>query len=276
MWRSSRPTSGAPTTPTCCDAAGHSSTLSIGTANRKVGRMRVVDYVVIGGGSAGCVIAGRLSEDPGRSVLLLEEGPRDLSPYIHLPVTYYKTAQGNLLARYLWETGPDHAGVAQPNFAQARVLGGGSSVNAMVYIRGVPSDYDSWEAAGATGWSYEGVLPFFKRSEHNERFCNQTHGIDGPVGVSDQRHTHALSKIWVQACQQAGLPYNPDFNSGIQDGCGLYQINTRNGRRSSTAVAYLKPARKRKNLVVKTNCRVSRAVIEKGRAVGVEYLEGGQ
>jgi choline dehydrogenase len=238
--------------------------------------MHVVDYVVIGGGSAGCVIAGRLSEDPGWSVLLLEEGPRDLSPYIHLPVTYYKTAQGNLLARYLWETGPDHAGVAQPNFAQARVLGGGSSVNAMVYIRGVPSDYDSWEAAGATGWSFEDVLPYFKRSEHNERFCNENHGIDGPVGVSDPGHVHRLTKVWLQACQQAGLPYNPDFNSGVQYGCGLYQITTRDGRRSSTSVAYLKPARKRKNLSVKTGMRVLRILLDKGRAVGVEYAHKGQ
>ena len=236
----------------------------------------MVDYIIVGGGSAGCIVAARLSEDPNVTVTLLEEGPRDRNPYIHLPVTYYKTGQGSLLGRYLWETSPDHTGASAPNFVQARVLGGGSSVNAMVYLRGQPDDYDSWEASGAKGWSYDDVLPYFKRSEHNERFCNESHGIDGPVGVSDQRHTHALSKIWVQACQQAGLPYNPDFNSGIQDGCGLYQINTRNGRRSSTAVAYLKPARKRKNLVVKTNCRVSRAVIEKGRAVGVEYLEGGQ
>jgi choline dehydrogenase len=236
----------------------------------------LVDYIVVGGGSAGCVVASRLSEDPEVSVTLLEEGPRDRSPYIHLPVTYYKTGQGSLLGRYLWETAPDHAGVAAPNFVQARVLGGGSSVNAMVYLRGQPADYDSWEASGAKGWSYRDVLPYFKRSEHNDRFCNESHGVDGPVGVSDQRHTHPLTKVWVQACQQAGLPYNPDFNSGVQDGCGLYQINIRNGRRSSTSVAYLKPARKRKNLTIKTNCRVLRVLIEKGRAVGVEYLEGRQ
>jgi choline dehydrogenase len=236
----------------------------------------VVDYIVVGGGSAGCVVAARLSQDPNVSVTLLEEGPRDTSPYIHLPVTYYKTAQGNLLTRYLWETSPGHAGAASPTFVQARVLGGGSSVNAMVYVRGVPEDYDSWESAGATGWGYNGVLPYFKRSEHNDKFCNESHGIDGPVGVSDPAHVHMLTKVWLQACQQAGLDYNADFNSGVQDGCGLYQTNTRNGRRSSTAVAYLRPARKRRNLTVRTGCRVLRVLIEAGRATGVEYLHGSQ
>lgn len=233
----------------------------------------MVDYIVVGGGSAGCVIAARLSENPQASVILLEEGPRDSHPFIHLPVGFYKTSQGNLVEHYPWEPPADYIGAANPTMVQARVLGGGSSVNAMVYLRGQPADYDSWAAGGAQGWAYQDVLPFFKKCEINDRFSNDAHGTDGPLGVSDQRYTHPLTKLWLQACQQAGLAYNADFNSGVQDGCGLYQINAKNGLRSSTSIAYLKPARKRPNLTVKTNCRVLRILIEKGRATGVEYME---
>lgn len=236
----------------------------------------MVQYIVVGGGSAGCVIAARLSEDARASVVLLEEGPRDIDPYIHIPVGFYKTSQGKLVEHYPWEPTSGYTGTPQPSMVQAKVLGGGSSVNAMVYLRGQPADYDSWAAAGAHGWGYQDVLPFFRKCESNDRFSNASHGSDGPLAVSDQQHTHTLAKVWLQACQQAGLDFNPDFNSGVQDGCGLYQINARNGLRSSTAVAYLKPARSRRNLKVKTNCRVLRILIEHGRAVGVEYLEKGQ
>jgi choline dehydrogenase-like flavoprotein len=231
-------------------------------------------YIVIGGGSAGCVVAARLSEDKASSVVLLEEGPRDWNPYIHFPVTYYRTSRGRLLNRYEWDSGAQKPGAPAPTMVQARVLGGGSSVNAMVYVRGVPEDYAQWEVNGAVGWGYQDVLPYFRRSEHNERFCNEEHGIDGPLGVSDQRFTHPLTKVWLQACQQAGIHCNPDFNSGNQEGCGLYQINTREGRRSSAAVAYLRPAEKRDNLSVRTNCRVLRILFENKKAVGVEYLHG--
>lgn len=236
----------------------------------------MVDYVVVGGGSAGCVVAARLSEDASLKVVLFEEGPRDTSPYIHLPVTYYKTGQGNLVERYPWEPGEEYLGAANPTMVQARILGGGSSVNGLVYIRGQKADYDGWEAQGARGWSYENVLPYFRRSESNSRFANDSHGTDGPLAVSDQEYTHPLTKIWLQACQQAGLDFNDDFNSGKQDGCGLYQITTREGRRSSAATAYIRPARKRRNLQVMTNCRVTRIIIENGRAVGVEYLKNGR
>ncbi|QJP14230.1 NAD(P)-binding protein [Starkeya sp. ORNL1] len=235
----------------------------------------MVDYIVVGGGSAGCVTASRLSEDPGVSVVLIEQGPRDWNPYIHMPVTYYKTAKGNLLSRYTLAPVKQQGNIT-PTMVQGRVLGGGSSVNAMVYIRGCPQDYDGWVAAGADGWSYREVLPFFKRAEDNERFSNEAHGTGGPLGVSDQRYTHPLTKAWLKACQEAGLPFNPDFNSGSQAGCGLYQLTTRDGRRSSAAVAYLHPAEKRRNLTVKTSQQVTRIVIEKGRAVGVEYVEGGR
>ncbi len=232
------------------------------------------DYIVVGGGSTGCVIASRLSENPDVSVLLLEEGPRDRSPYIHIPGAYYKTAQGPLLKRIAWEPTAEQERVETPTMVQARVLGGGSSVNAMIYIRGVPSDYEHWVEMGAEGWGYADVLPYFKRAEDNNRFCNDVHGVGGPLGVSDVDYIHPLTRAWLQACQQAGLPYNPDFNSGDPAGCGLYQITARNGRRSSAAVAYLKAARKRSNLRIETGCTVTRVIIENGRAVGVECARG--
>lgn len=234
------------------------------------------DYIVVGGGSTGCVIASRLSEDEDVRVALLEEGPTDYSPYIHIPGTYYKTAQGSLLKRLAWDAGPELGRNVQQTMVQARVLGGGSSVNAMIYIRGVPSDYQQWVDSGADGWSYDDVLPYFKRSEDNNRFCNEVHSVGGPLGVSDIDNIHPLTRGWLQACQQSGMPYNPDFNSGNQAGCGLYQITAKNGRRSSAAVAYLKPAKGRRNLQVVTRTMVSRIIVENGKAVGVEYIRNGQ
>ncbi|WP_426239258.1 GMC family oxidoreductase [Pararhizobium sp. DWP1-1-3] len=236
--------------------------------------LNTFDYIVVGGGSTGCVVASRLSEDPAVNVLLLEEGPRDRSPYIHIPGAYYKTAQGPLLKRIPWEPMAEQERTETPTMVQARVLGGGSSVNAMIYIRGVPSDYEQWAAMGADGWGYADVLPYFKRAEDNNRFSNDVHGVGGPLGVSDVYYIHPLTRAWLQACQQAGLPYNPDFNSGDPTGCGLYQITARDGRRSSAAVAYLKQARKRSNLRIETGCTVTRVIIEKGRAVGVECAKG--
>jgi choline dehydrogenase len=236
----------------------------------------MVDYIVVGGGSAGCVVAARLSEDPAVSVLLIEEGPSDRSPFIHMPVAFYKTAQGNLLARYPWDTNPGHLGPSNPTMVQPRVLGGGSSVNAMVYIRGQKGDYDSWAVTAGSDWGYAETLRYFRKCENNNVFSNQYHGVDGPLAVSDQVYTHPLSKLWLQACQQAGLPWNSDFNGATQFGCGLYQINARNGRRSSAAVAYLKPARKRANLTIRTHCRALRIVVQERRAVGVEILERGR
>jgi choline dehydrogenase len=229
------------------------------------------DYVIIGGGSAGCVVASRLSEDRETSVLLIEEGARDSSPYIHIPGAYYKTAQGDLLKRYQWDSPPSQGRDTVQTMVQASVLGGGSSVNAMIYIRGVPADYDGWEASGATGWSYSDVLPFFKRAEHNNRFCNETHAVGGPVGVSDPDYIHYLSRVWLLAGQQAGLPLNPDFNSGTTVGCGVYQLNTRNGWRSSAAVAYLGRAKRRTNLTIRTRALATRILFDGRRAIGVEF-----
>jgi choline dehydrogenase len=234
------------------------------------------DYIVVGGGSSGCVVAARLSEDTGASVLLLEEGGRDSSPYIHVPGAYYKTAQGSLLKRYPWIDTELHDRDSPQTMVQASVLGGGSSVNAMIYIRGIPADYDGWAANGASGWSYEDVLPYFARAEDNNRFCNEVHGVGGPIGVSDPDYIHPLSRVWLRACQQAGLPFNPDFNSGTSLGCGIYQINTRAGRRSSAAVEYLHRAQGRGNLSVHTECRATRIVFEGHRAVGVEFVKSGK
>lgn len=234
------------------------------------------DYIVIGGGASGCVVASRLSEDPDVSVLLLEEGPADRSPWIHLPVTYYKTGQGKLVERYPWRPGKNMQADPNPNMVQAKVLGGGSSVNAMVYLRGQPRDYEEWVSSGAEGWGWDDILPYYIKCESNDRFAGPLHGTDGPLGVSDQAFTHPMSRVWVQACQQAGLAYNPDFNSGNQEGCGLYQINAKGARRSSAAVAYLKPARGRKNLTVQVKTRALRIVFEGKRAVGVEVLRNGK
>ncbi|MES2434909.1 MAG: FAD-dependent oxidoreductase [Pseudomonadota bacterium] len=238
--------------------------------------MESVDYIVIGGGSTGCVVAARLSENPDCSVTLLEEGPRDRSPYIHIPGAYYKTAQGSLLKRMAWEPTPGQSNHAQPTMVQASVLGGGSSVNAMIYIRGNPADYQAWQDLGATGWSYQDVLPYFRKAEDNNRFSNDAHATGGPLGVSDNAHIHPLTRAWLLACQQAGLPLNPDFNSGDQTGCGLYQITARNARRSSAATAYIHPAKSRKNLHVQTGARVTRILIENDTAVGVEYIRKGR
>ncbi len=235
----------------------------------------MVDYIVVGGGSAGCAVAGRLSEDPACSVVLFEAGPRDTNLFIHLPATYYKTAKGPLLTRYVLEP-LKHQKKPVMTMVQARVLGGGSSVNAMVYIRGCPEDYDRWASEGAPGWSYREVLPYFKRAEDNNQFSNDVHGTGGPLGVSSQRYTHSLTRSWLRACQEAGIPYNPDFNSGKQAGCGLYQVTIRNGRRCSAATAYLKPAARRPNLTVRTGHQVTRILIEKGRTVGIEYIENGR
>ncbi|WP_240490989.1 GMC family oxidoreductase, partial [Acinetobacter baumannii] len=232
------------------------------------------DYIVIGGGSAGSTISGRLSENSNNSILLLEEGPRDKSIYIHIPVTYYKTAQGPLLKRYNYVRSAEQTPQHKATMVQAKVLGGGSSVNAMLYLRGNANDYADWEKAGAKGWGYEDVIKYFKKSEDNNTFHNKVHGVNGPLGVSDCSYKHNLSRVWLKACQEYGLPFNADFNSGEQQGCGFYQVTIRNGRRSSASKAYL--SNKRDNLTVQTGCKVLRIIFEGKRAVGVEFIKNGK
>lgn len=228
-------------------------------------------HVIIGAGSAGCAVAGRLSEDPHASVVVLEAGHRRNSPFVRWPAGF--TRLQNAANRWEWFT-TAQADCAERNVPtpQGKLVGGGSAVNGMVYIRGNPRDYDAWAAARCTGWSYEDVLPFFRRAENNMHFADAWHGDGGPLTVSDQICPSPLTRSFVKAAQQAGLAYNPDFNGLRQAGSGLYQVTQRNGQRCSAAHAYLYPAMKRPNLRLETQVRVTRILVEANRAVGVEFV----
>ena len=228
------------------------------------------DFIVTGAGSAGCPVAARLSESGKYRVLILEAGPRDSNPWIHIPLGYTKTFTD---PRYNWmfDSEPEaqlHGRTLyQP---RGKVLGGTSSINGMVYMRGTPADYDNWRQRGCEGWDWENVLPFFKKAENQERGANEFHGVGGPLNVSNPVRS-PLGDAMVQASIEAGIPANPDFNGARQEGVGYYQTTTANRARWSAAKAYLKPARGRANLTVVTNAHATRLLIEDGRAVGVEY-----
>ena len=232
------------------------------------------DYVIVGGGSAGCVLAARLSEDPAVSVLLLEAGAEDKDPYIHMPVGFAKMTDGP----HIWgfrSTPQRHANDRVITLPQARVIGGGSSINAEVFTRGCPEDYDRWATEeGCPGWSFDEIKPYFIKSEDNDTLAGEHHGHGGPLGVSTP-NAHPLTRRFVQACQQAGIPYTADFNGPHQAGAGIYQTTTRHARRCSTATGYLRPAMGRKNLTVLTDCMAEKILIENGRAVGVTYYHHG-
>jgi choline dehydrogenase len=234
------------------------------------------DYIVVGAGSAGCVLANRLSADGRLRVLLLEAGPEDRYLWIHIPIGYAKTMFN---PRYNWgfETDADpNMGGRRFYWPRGKCLGGSSSINGLIYVRGQPGDYDAWAAAGNEGWGWSDVLPYFVKSEHNSRGASPGHGADGPQWCSDIGVKHELMEAIIRGGEELGVPRTGDFNAGRQEGVGYYQLFTRRGWRCSSSVGYLRPARSRANLEVRTGAQATRVVMEGRRAAGVEYRQGGE
>jgi choline dehydrogenase len=233
------------------------------------------DFIVVGAGSAGCAVAARLSEDPATRVVLLEAGGEDRNRWIHIPLGFGKTF-ADPTVNWCYETEPDPgAGDRRVFWPRGKVLGGSSSINGMVYIRGQAEDFDHWRQLGNTGWSFDDVLPYFRRSEHQVRGADAFHGTGGPLCVSDVAK-HPICEAFVAATTELGFPRNDDFNGASQDGVGYHQTTTRNGKRCSTAVGYLRPAMQRANLSVITSALTEKIVFEGRRAVGVMYRRAGQ
>ncbi|URQ74889.1 MAG: FAD-dependent oxidoreductase [Candidatus Ochrobactrum gambitense] len=232
------------------------------------------DYIIVGGGPAGCVLANRLSEDASVKVLLLEAGGSDWNPLFHMPAGFAKMTKG--VASWGWETVPQkHMKNRVLRYTQAKVIGGGSSINAQIYTRGNAADYDLWaNEDGCTGWDYRGVLPYFKRAEDNQRFNDDYHSYGGPLGVSMPSAPLPICDAYIRAGQELGLPYNPDFNGRDQAGVGFYQLTQRNRRRSSASLAYLASIKDRRNLTVRINAPVRNIELEKMRATGVALMSG--
>ncbi len=234
------------------------------------------DYVIVGGGSAGCVLASRLSEDPAVKVALLEAGPADQSVLIHCPAGLALMAQTKM-SNWAYETVPQKGLNGRKGYQpRGKVLGGSSSINAMIYARGQQQDYDDWAAEGNAGWGWQDVLPYFKRSENNERGASDLHAVGGPLNVKDLTSPHRFGPIFIEAGRQAGYPVNPDFNGESQEGFGLYQVTHKNGERWSAAKGYITPHLGRANLQVVTGAHATRVLFEGKRAVGVEYNQGGE
>src|ERR1700726_2950135 len=229
------------------------------------------DYIIVGAGSAGCVLANRLSADGKTSVLLLEAGPKDSNIWIYVPLGYgklFKAKKVNWMYQTEPEPGLDGRTIFQP---RGKVLGGSSSINGLLYVRGQHEDYDRWRQHGNGGWGYDDVLPYFKKAENQARGADEFYGGRGPLPVSDLIHADPLSAAFIAAAAETGIPLNPDFNGAAQEGAGFFQTTTRRGRRASTAVAYLRPARDRSNLHVETSALAQRVVFEGRRAAAVEY-----
>jgi choline dehydrogenase len=234
------------------------------------------DYIIVGAGSAGCVLANRLSASGRHRVLLLEAGGKDSNIWIHIPLGYGKLFS-NPKVNWLYASEPepelDNRRIIQP---RGKVLGGSSSINGLLYIRGQAEDFDHWRQLGNAGWSFTDVLPYFRRAEDQERGADALHGVGGPLAVSDVCEPHPLCEAFIAATQQAGFARNDDFNGPTQEGAGYFQLTARNGRRWSTAVGYLRPARRRPNLAVVPNASANRILFSGRRAVGIEYRQGDQ
>ncbi|TIS96888.1 MAG: choline dehydrogenase [Mesorhizobium sp.] len=239
--------------------------------------MQTYDFIVVGSGSAGSVLAERLSASGRFSVLVLEAGGTDRRFYVQMPLGYGKTFFDPAVNwNYKAEPDPSLAGNVD-HWPRGRLLGGSSSINAMVWIRGAREDFDAWAAAGNSGWGFDDLLPAFKALEDNQAGANQWRGVGGPLHITDcSKAVHPLTKRYLAAAGQAGLPFNPDFNGASQEGVGIYQITTRNGRRMSAARAFLRPAMKRKNVRVEINALATRILFEGKHAVGIEYVQNGE
>ncbi len=233
------------------------------------------DYIIIGAGSAGCVLANRLSSNTNNKILLLEAGGRDLNPWIHIPVGYFKTMHNpNTDWCFKIQSDPGLNG-REMNYPRGKTLGGSSSINGLLYIRGQSQDYNYWRQLGNIGWGWDDVLHYFKKAENQEHGENEFHSVGGPLSVSDQRIKLEILDIFISAAEEFGIPRLNDFNTGNNEGCGYFQVTERNGLRCSTAVGYLNPVKKRKNLKIVTKAHIKNVEFENLRAIVVNYWKNG-
>ena len=240
-----------------------------------IANMDTYDYIVTGAGSAGCVVAARLSEGGRHRVLLLEAGGNDSNPWIHVPMGYPKV-YANPRFNWMYESEPEPELMGRRLYQpRGKVLGGTSAINGMVYMRGNAADYNAWRQRGCVGWDWDGVLPYYKKAEDQENGANAFHGVGGPLRVSNPPFRLEIAEQWIAAAIQAGLPAKDDFNDGQQDGAGYFQSTIDRRRRGSTATAYLNPARSRQNLTIENNAQATRILIEDGRAAGIAYVRRG-